>query len=259
MKNPTLSYLTRGSPDREAIVFLHPFPLSASFWDEGLRRLSETHYCVAPNLPGFGQSNGTPGALYFENMVDAFLGFLEERGLERSIWCGLSMGGYVALRAMEKLPQRCAKLILADTQAAADSDADRLRRAAGLADLREQGLEAFLTKQAPKLLGPSGHADAASLKRFLELGRESAAEGVAAGLVALATRTNTLEGLGQIKVPTLIVVGEEDAVTPLAAAEKLKAGISGSRLAVLPKAGHLSALTQPEAFYNEVRTFLKGS
>jgi pimeloyl-ACP methyl ester carboxylesterase len=124
----TLYVQTQGSYGKDPLIFLHAFPLSSDMWRDQMQFFSKTHYTLAPDLPGFGKSVLPSHAVTFEYYVESVLNFLKEAGIKQSIWCGLSMGGYLALRLYQKAPELCTGLILADTKALADDNLAKEKR-----------------------------------------------------------------------------------------------------------------------------------
>ncbi len=241
--------------NKPTIVFFHAFPLNSEMWKDQIAALSATHRCLAVDLPGYSGSPLPTHAVTFEHYVDHVISYLEKAGVKKSIFCGLSMGGYLALRLFDRAPELCSALILCDTKAGADGNEAKLKRAAGVKSLIADR-EAYATGQFKALIGESNLPNESIKARFESIVSKNHTDGIAAGLVAMATRNDSTETLSKIKVPTLIIVGKEDQVTPLTEAELLNQGISGSKLVVIEKAGHLSNLENPAAFNEAVSKFI---
>lgn len=255
MEVNTLYVQTQGSFGRPPLIFLHAFPLSSEMWKEQMQYFSKTHYVLAPDLPGFGKGLLPPHAVTFEHYVESVLLFLKEAGIKQSIWCGLSMGGYLALRMYQKAPELCSGLILADTKSSADDNLAKEKRWSSIKKLHAHRGE-FLEKQFSSLFGKSSRSNQALKKSFYEIVTKNSEEGISAGLVSLATRLDCTEMLSEIDVPTLILVGEEDSVTPVSEAQHLHKNIANSKLEIIKKAGHLSNMENPEEFNRSVSEFL---
>jgi pimeloyl-ACP methyl ester carboxylesterase len=192
-----------------------------------------------------------------ELLVDDLLTVLDALGLEKVILAGLSMGGYVLLRALERAPERFQAVVLADTRSAADDDAGKLARAATIRRVKEGGVEAFAEEFSAKLLGPTTLAREPALQGHVaSMIRSSGELGICGALLALATRTDTTGALRSLKIPALILVGEEDQLTPPAASRTMAEAAPGARVVELPGAGHLSNLENPAAFNRALRSFL---
>lgn len=243
----TLKGHTKGIIGNPALLFLHAFPLSSDMWTEQMNRFSENFYCLAPYFPGFGESPLPDHAVTFEYYVDCVLNFLKESKVDSAIWCGLSMGGYIALRMYERAPEQCRALVLCDTKAGADGNEAKLKRWEAIKAL-QKNREEFTMIQWQTLVAERSKENDVLKARFQELVGKVSEKGISAGLLALATRTDTTPGLSKISVPTLILVGEEDKVTPISESEIIAKGISGSQMKTLEKTGHLSNLENPQKF-----------
>lgn len=250
-----LNVKTRGNIENPAILFLHAFPMSSEMWMEQLQYFSETFYCVAPDLPGFGESVLPGHAFTFELYVDAVLDYLKQANIKKAVWCGLSLGGYLALRMYERDPNQCSALVLCDTKAAADSNEAKVKRGGAVEDLQKDRNQ-FVQSQWKALIGETSQNNSSVETRFYELIEKASDAGISSGLVALATRTDSTQMLAKIKVPTLVIVGEEDKVTTVADAEFLAKSISGSQLRKLKNTGHLSNIEDPKMFNETLFKFV---
>jgi pimeloyl-ACP methyl ester carboxylesterase len=192
-----------------------------------------------------------------EDMARAVVELLDDRGIDSVVACGLSMGGYVTLSLCELFGERVRGLVLADTRAGADDEAGRRRRLESALAVESRGSKALLDSVA-RLLGPDTRATRPDLVAWLR--REIAAApaaGVAAAQRGMAERPDRTRLLPSLAVPALVVVGEQDELTPPSESELLRDRIPGARLVAIAGAGHLSNLEQPQAFNAAVREFLK--
>lgn len=239
------------------VVLLHGFPLSREMWRPQRDALASSLRLITPDLPGFGGSPpaATPSV---EAMADAVAGLLDELKLQdKIILGGLSMGGYVGFAFLRKYADRVAGLILADTRAEPDDDTARGNRDKLIGFASTNPPLAVIEQMLPKLLGPGALSNkpdvVAELKRIGGAQRPAA---IIAALQALKNRPDSTPTLSTIRVPTLIVVGKDDSLTPPAMSEKMAAAISGSKLVVLEGAGHMANLEKPAEFNEAVRAFL---
>ena len=210
---------------------------------------------MAPDMPGFGRSEMPDHAFSFEYYVDAVIKYLKAAGIKNAVWCGLSMGGYLALRLYEKAPELCRGLVLCDTKAGADGNEAKIKRSAAIESLltdREQ----FIQAQWAALVSEKSRDNTAIKNAFLQIVQNNTSKGIIAGLVALATRTDSTTMLSKVKVPTLIIVGEDDKVTPLTEAEIMKQGITKAQLSILKNTGHLSNMENAHDFNAVLSNFL---
>ncbi|MBI4424289.1 MAG: alpha/beta fold hydrolase [Elusimicrobia bacterium] len=250
-----LGYEDRGGSG-VPLVLIHAFPLDRRMW-EPQAPLAARARLIAYDVRGFGESPGGDGQYPFELLVDDLLGLLDHLKLPSAILCGLSMGGYLALRAAERAPERVRGLILADTKSEADGDEAKLKRAAALLAIKRGGLAPFADGFLKGALSPKTLAERPQVaERVRGLILDNAPSGVCAALLAMAARTDTTAALARLSLPALVLVGEHDALTPPDAARALSAALKGSRLELLPAAGHLSNLENPAAFNAAVSRFL---
>lgn len=250
----TLYVQTQGSFRNEAVLFLHGFPLSSEMWKEQMQVFSNTHYALAPDLPGFGKGLLPIHAITFEHYADSVINFLRQAGIKQSVWCGLSMGGYLALRMYEKAPELCSGLILANTKAGADDNAAKEKRWATIKKLHSHRDE-FQEAQWQAMVSPKNLENMDLKKRFMEILAKNSEEGMSAGIACLAGRTDHTEKLSKIKVPTLIIGSSDDAIIPLNEQELLHEQIPDSQLEIIKNAGHLSNMENPEEFNKLVSEF----
>ena len=238
------------------LLLLHAFPLGLVMWDAQASALADSHQVIRFDCRGFGGSPPGDGLLTMERIADDAAGVLDRLGLPSAAVAGVSMGGYAALAMVRRHPDRIRALVLADTRAGADSPEAKANRAAQAEKVRRDGAAAIADAVLPKLLGDTSHRErpelVARVRRIIEANPR---RGITDALAGLAARADSTPILREIRVPTLVVVGEEDAITPLADAETLQRGIAGSRLAVIPRAGHLSSLENPDEFNRQLRAF----
>jgi pimeloyl-ACP methyl ester carboxylesterase len=236
------------------LVLVHAFPLDASMWDEQVDALRGEAEVLASPLPGFG---GTPPAgdvLTVEAMANAVVAELDRVGAERGVVCGLSMGGYAAFALWRLHRERIAGLVLADTRAEEDDQAGKDRRRVIAETVKARGSE-WMAENPPALL--SEGADPALWEKVKDIIRRQPAHAIAAAALGMAERTDSRPILGDIDVPTAVVVGSADTLTPPEMSRTIADGIPGAELSVLDGAGHLSNLEDPEGFTEAVRNLLR--
>lgn len=242
------------------LLLVHGFPLDHAMWSPLLDRLGGVARVVAPDLPGFGgsppMSDGTV-AVTMDDYASHVLAVADALGFPRFVLAGLSMGGYIALALARRHASRLAGLVLLDTRAEPDDDAGRQGRLRSAQAVLGGGLATLAAETPAKLLGKStmarNPAVVEDVRRMIE--RASPA-GVAGALLGMAARPDARAHLGAISVPTLVVVGAEDSVTPASAARTMASAIPAAELAVVPAAGHLAPLEAPEPIAELLRHFL---
>ncbi len=244
-------------PHGETVVFIHGFPFNRSMWQPQTKALSDRHRVLSFDVRGHGQSEVGDGQYSLEFFVDDLMAGMDEFKIKTAVLCGLSMGGYIALRAVERHPDRFKALVLCDTKSEADSDEVKIKRAATIRKVKDEGVEAFAGGFVKTVLGEkSAMTKPELIESVLKMIRGNTTLGISGALLALAARTDTTASLSKIKMPTLILVGEEDKLTPLANAEAMRQRIPNSILHVIPEAGHLSNLENPNFFNERLLAFL---
>jgi pimeloyl-ACP methyl ester carboxylesterase len=241
--------------DTPALVLVHAFPMGTAMWQPQMEAAAGWRTIALP-LPGF---DGHP--LAAERTVDAYardlLETLDGMGVRRAVFGGLSMGGYVIFGILRQAPERVAGLILADTRTSTDSPERRAARQRSIELARREGPTAIADEMLPGLLGPTTQAHRPEVaRRVRALIEAQPAETIAAALEAMMNRPDSTAAVAQVRVPTTIIVGAEDILTPPSDAEHLHRTIPGSTLVTIPGAGHMSNLEAPAAFNDALLTFL---
>ncbi len=242
-----------------ALVLLHAFPLHSGMWAPQLSCLSTGRRVIAPDLEGFGASKA-PEERSRYTMTDyagELAALLDALGLERVVLGGLSMGGYVAFAFLRRYAHRVAGLILADTRAAADSPEAFERRTDQQGEVVARGTAALIEVLLVGLLCDNTRAHRPELVDQVRRLMANPAAGYLGALEAMKHRPDATAELAAIEVPTLVVVGEDDALSPPDIARAMARAIPDSQLAVLPAAGHLSNLEATDAFNAAVAEFLE--
>jgi 3-oxoadipate enol-lactonase len=244
-----------GDPRGLPVVLLHAFPMSSAMWEPQLGAL-KSFRVLMPDFRGFG---ATPfsSPWFIEHAVDDMFETLTSIGVDKFVLVGLSMGGYVALRAVEKNPTRVKALVLCDTRAEADANENKLKRAAAVDFVRTRGAAPFVEPFLNDALAPKTKTEKPKVVEFLKgVAAKASADAVMAALAALASRADMTAALPGIKVPTAVLVGSQDKITPLPLAETMRARIPGAELHIIPDAGHFSNAENPEAFNDRLVSFL---
>ena len=236
------------------ILFLHGYPLDRTLWRYQLGAFKGWR-TLAPDLRGLGRSDAPDLGYSMATYTDDLIALLDAIGVDDVVLCGLSMGGYIAFELLRRYRPRVRGLVLVDTRAGADSAEGRKGRETAMADLREGGPPLIAEQMLPRLLGAK--APDALREEVRAMMASAPAAGVLGALAAMRDRPDSLELLPTLAgLPTLVVVGAEDRLTPPRDAEAMAKAVPGARLAVIPDAGHLPPLEQAESFNGHLQAFL---
>jgi 3-oxoadipate enol-lactonase len=254
----SLSVNTFGKSKNQSIIFIHGFPYDYSMWENQIEFLKDDYYCIAYDVRGLGQSYVGDGQYTMEAYVDDLFSVITELKLIKPVLCGLSMGGYIALRAVEKNQNVFGGLILCDTRADADDNAGKLKRAAGINQINTEGLIKFVdpfvtncfAEETPKI-------DEKMFLTTLHKTHKNDPLGVKGAIIAIMSRTDTTKSLSKIKIPTLILCGSFDKLTPPPVMRAMSGKIVDSEFAIIPQAGHMTALENPGCVNDLIVGFMK--
>lgn len=235
-----------GDAAGKPVVLLHAFPMSAEMWEPQKEAL-KAYDVWCPNLRGFGTS-ALKGPWLIEHAAQDVL----ETVPPKAVFVGLSMGGYVALQIASSAPDRVKAVVLCDTRAEPDANENKAKRAAAIDFVGKNGVDAFLGP----FLKDAVHNQAA-LPFLKGVAAKSSPEAVMAALAALAARPDAVPGLSKIVLPTAILVGSQDKITPLPLSEAMRSRIPGAELHLIPDAGHFSNAENPAAFNERLLSFLQ--
>jgi 3-oxoadipate enol-lactonase len=242
-----------------AVVLLHGFPLSRAMWEEQLSGIGSTYRIIAPDLRGHGDSPAPEGVYTMDEMADDVVELLDSLSIsERIVLGGLSMGGYVALSLAVRYPERFRGLMLFDTRAEADSpEAAQNREASARNVLAADSAKELVRAMIPKLFSPFTLEQRSERVEVLRAVMEdNTPRGIAGALRGMAIRPDRRADLPGINVPTLVLVGEHDMITPPNEAKSLASAIPNSQLEVIPKSGHMAPYENPSAANAAIFRFL---
>jgi 3-oxoadipate enol-lactonase len=243
----TVHYLDAGIG--RPMLWLHAFPLNADMWRYQLEHPPAGWRLIAPDFRGLGGSAIDSEDVGVDDYAGDVLALMDDLAFDQAVIGGLSFGGYVAFAMFRRAPERIAGLVLADTRPTADTEDGIAARRALLEAVRREGVGIVSDRQIPKVLGATTRDErpevVTEVKRIIAA---NSAPGIEAAIVALMRRPDSTADLIRIDVPTLVIVGDEDEITPLADASAMHRAIRGSSMAILARAGHLSNLETPDAF-----------
>ncbi len=256
----TLAFSRNSSLETPALVLIHAFPLNSKMWKHQLNGLDDTIQVIAPDMPGFGESEPFTEVPSMGAYVRSLLSFLDTQNIKQAIFAGCSMGGYILFELWRVAPERVRGLILCDTRAEADAPEMREVRMKTIEQVLQNGPAELAEAMLPKLVSSSTLEKRPDLmEKLKQFIINNPNQGIAHALQALADRPDSSNDLPTINVPVLILVGEDDQLTPPDLAKSMHNKIPGSRLGIIKNAGHLSPLEQPERANTVIRTFLMES
>jgi pimeloyl-ACP methyl ester carboxylesterase len=240
------------------VLLIHGYPFNHSLWDPQIKELQKTARLLAPDLRGFGGSDPVRGSYTMDLLAQDCHEFLNNIGVKQPVVVGgLSMGGYVALAFYRLFPERVMALLLTATRAAPDSAEAQAGRTKNVEVALELGAPAIAEAMLPRLMSPKTYSRQPDLVAFARDMMESASvEGIVGALLGMRDRPDSTPTLSQIDKPTLVMHGADDQIVPLKEAQAMQAAIRSSHLEVLPDAGHLLNLEQPELFNTALANFI---
>lgn len=252
-----LSVNLEGNNNNKPIIFVHGFPYDSTMWQSQIDLLKEKYFCVAYDIRGLGESPAGQGQFTMESFVDDLETIINELKLEKPILCGLSMGGYIALRAVEKFEDKFSAIIFCDTRADADGNEGKLKRAAAIKRINSEGLAPFTKDFVTNCFGENFKQN--NKNEFENRITKSTAfnpVGVKGSLLAMMGRNDTTEYLSKIKIPALIFCGEFDALTPPSVMKPMAEKIKDSDFVLITSSGHMSPIENPKEVNEAIIKFL---
>lgn len=257
VNNLTVSYTDYGPSEAPVIIFVHGFPLNKSMWDLQIEALMDEYRVIAYDIRGYGDSDAGLVDFSMDLFANDLIAFMDKLQISKATLCGLSMGGYIVLNAAVNYPKRFEALILCDTQCMADSSKAKKNRLLAIENIRENGLEDYAHESIKKLFAAGSlQTKGSELASVREMIMNTPKQMIYNSLNALANRNETCSKLPELKIPVLILVGEEDEITPPEMAESMHNKINVSQLSIIENAGHLSNIENPFEFNYQIRKFI---
>jgi pimeloyl-ACP methyl ester carboxylesterase len=256
VNNFSLSYDDVGE-DLIPIIFLHGYPFDKTMWKLQLDFLKSSNRVIACDIRGFGKSTDEKSHLSIDLFANDLIQFMDKLKIDKAIVCGLSMGGFIALNAQKRYPNRFEALILCDTQCIADTTEVKEKRNKIIDEIAVNGVTNFNEGFIKSVFCKDSFSNKKELvKNLHHVVFSNSQHIISMGLTALAERSETCSTLSAVNIPTMIICGREDEVTPLAQSESMHTSIKGSILHVIDDAGHVSNLEQPHEFNKHLLDFL---
>ncbi len=253
-----LSVFEFGEPTNPAIIFLHGFPYSHKMWLKQIDKLRDKYFCVTYDIRGLGDSEVGDGQYAMESFVDDLMMVVEELKLNKPVLCGLSMGGYISFRAIEREENKFSGVIFCDTRSNADSNEAKLTRANNIKRINKEGLNNFVAEfisncfysESIKNLGDE-------FEQLIEEAKKFDPIGIKGCLLAMQGRTDSTDYLPKINIPTLLLCGEYDKLTPQNFMKEIADKINNSEFYIVPNMGHITPIENPEFVTNKILKFLQ--
>jgi 3-oxoadipate enol-lactonase len=253
----TVSYSDEGKNGARVIIFIHGFPFNKSMWNMQIKALEDNYHVITYDIRGHGNSDAGKGDFSIKLFVKDLLSLMDALKIEKTALCGLSMGGYIALKAIIRYPERFDALILSDTNCFADTSEVKEKRMKAIESIRKNGLGKYADESIKNLFAPvSFTTREEEIAAVREMIVKTSKQSLYHTLLALSVREETCSKLPEIKVPALIMVGSEDKITPPEAAQFMHEKIKGSFLHIIKDAGHLSNMENPGEFNVQLKKFI---
>jgi 3-oxoadipate enol-lactonase len=252
-----INYIEYGKRAVCPLIFIHGFPFSHKMWEPQLRSLPDGVYAVVYDIRGHGDSGLGDGQYTIDLFADDLAALMDHLNISKAIICGLSMGGYIALRALEKYPDKVSGLILCDTKTESDSDEAKIKRASTINSIKSLGVDNFADDFVKSVFWhKSFERIPETVLNIKNIIKANQSLGICGTQIALAARSDTTAVLSKITIPTCIIVGQYDQLTPPSMAQIMHRSIPGSEFHVLSNAAHMSNIENAEDFNKALFNFI---
>lgn len=255
--NLMIGYTDEGLYDAPVVILIHGFPFNRTMWDNQVELLKEKYRVIAYDVRGHGNSDAGTDDFSIELFARDLISLMDSLKIEKAIICGLSMGGYIALNIIQNYPERINALILCDTSCKADTSEGIEKRMKAIESIRESGVEAYADGSLKNFFAQESFTtkkeEISSVRQMMVSTTEKT---IVDTLLALSKRKETCNILSEIKVPVLLLVGQEDIITPPETARLMHEKIKNSVLHIIKQAGHISNLENPVMFNEHLSEFV---
>jgi pimeloyl-ACP methyl ester carboxylesterase len=258
IKKNGISMFIEGDKGKKSVIFVHGFPFNHLMWNYQISKFSSGYLCITYDVRGLGESDPGDGQYTIESFVDDLEMVMSELKLTNPVLCGFSMGGYISLRAVERMEGMFGGLILCDTKSSDDSNEGRINRALGINKINSEGVKKYVGDFISNCFCEYSLENKKELVRQYIKGSEYFSPiGIKGCLLAMAGRTDTTEYLTKLHIPVLVLCGEEDNLTTPDVMMGMSDKIHNSEFYTIPKAGHLSPIENPDVVNKYIENFLK--
>lgn len=257
INNLLVSYTDEGQHGSHVIIFIHGFPFNKSMWNLQVEPLKDNYRLIMYDIRGHGNSDAGNEDFSIDLFASDLISLMDALKIDKAILCGLSMGGYIALNAIGKYQERFDALVLSDTQCIADTPEAKGKRMKAIESIRKTGVEKYAGESIKNLFASESFTTKTKqIADVREMILKTSEQSLCSTLLALSVRKETCNILPEIKVPVLVMVGNEDQITPPDAARFIHERIEGSLLKIIDHAGHLSNLENPDEFNIQLKKFI---
>lgn len=258
IKKNGISIFPYGDAGKPSVIFIHGFPFDHQMWNNQVSKFSSNYFCITYDVRGLGDSESGDGQYTMELFVDDLEMIANEMKLNKPVLCGFSMGGYISLRAVERMEEKFGGLILCDTKSGSDNNEGKINRASAIKRINDLGVKKYVGEFIPNCFSESSLINKKDLvKKMISESEYFSSTGLKGCLLAMAARTDTTEHLSKIQIPSLILCGEEDNITTPDIMMGMADKIHNSEFYTIPKAGHLSLVENSDAVNKHIENFLK--
>jgi 3-oxoadipate enol-lactonase len=253
----TINYDDYGPAYASVVIFIHGFPFNKHMWDMQTEVLKSNYRVISYDLRGFGESEAGHRELSLDNLTLDLINLMDKLHIRKAAVCGLSIGGSIALNAVEKYPDRFTALILSDAQCSPDPPNNKEEKLKIIRSIQQNGISQFAEQSLRRYFASvSFHRRKEEVKAARKMILSNPAGTICKTLMQLEQKKDICEGLNDIRIPVLILVGKEDQVTPPGDAEFMHEHIRDSSLAVIEYAGHLPNLENTFEFNKHLKRFI---
>ncbi len=257
IKKNGISIFIEGGGGKTPVLFIHGFPFNHLMWNNQVSNLSSGYLCVTYDIRGLGESDPCEGQYTIESFVDDLEMVIREMKIYNPVLCGFSMGGYISLRAVERMEGMFSGLILCDTKSASDTNEGKINRALGIKKINVDGVKKYVGDFISNCFCEySLENKKALVRQSISASEYFSPIGIKGCLLAMAGRTDTTEYLSKIAIPVLVLCGEEDNLTTPDVMMGMSDKIHNSEFYTIPKAGHLSPVENPDTVNKRIENFL---
>jgi 3-oxoadipate enol-lactonase len=239
------------------VVLIHGFPFDHTIWQAQAAVLSSTYRVITPDLRGLGQSPAPEGTYHMDRLAGDIFALLDDLGIERAVWVGHSMGGYITMAALRLASERIMGVGLVATHPHADSDEKRAQRLASAESVLQTGPAGLVSDMIKVLFAPKVEATAPAAQGIARIMSNTAPVGIAGALRGMAARPASVDTLRNLAVPAVVITGAEDQVFALDMVQRMAGIIPQARLVVIDGAGHMPMIEQPDATTAALWSFLE--